>query len=57
MKVGDLYKDQYGHTIKIVEVGPDLLNDFVTAETELGNRFHVTVNEVNNEWELLDDKA
>lgn len=54
MKPNDIYYNEKADRIKIIEIDPDLMSDWVLVESEIGNRFHIRVTEINNTYTKLE---
>lgn len=54
MKPNEVYYNEKADRIKIVEVDPDLMSDWALVESEIGNRFHIRVTEINNQYTKLE---
>lgn len=55
MKLGDVYYDEHADRVTVVEIAPDLQVEWVTVESEAGNRFHIKKVELEDNYTRRSD--
>ena len=57
MKLGDVYYDEHADRVTVVEIAPDLMVEWVTVKSEVGNRFHIKKAELENNYTRMESNA